>query len=307
MNTPGGRGLSSEGRPRGISSRAMGLAKRRPRPTAAPARAGAERYRIQALDRAAAVLNCFESDPELNVRDVAERTGLHKSTAHRILMALQHNGFVEQDARSGRYHLGLQLVKLGEHAVQRLDVRMVARPFLEDLAAKTGETVHLAVLDGDQVVMLDRVEGLAALSTPSLPGRLFPVHCTSLGKAILAGLEDADVRRLLGHRGLKRLTARTLPTVDALLDDLRGVRRRGYASTEDELELGLSTVGAAIRDRAGDIVAAISIGGPSPRLRTATMAAVGERVKRTADLISAQLGYRVPAAPAAGERRPSGR
>ena len=220
-----------------------------PRPAAATR---ARRYRIQALDRAAGILNCFEvGEPELNVRDIAERTGLHKSTAHRILMALQHNGFVEQDAVSGRYHLGLQLVKLGEHAVQRLDVRLIARPFLEELAIQTKETVHLAVMDGDQVVMLDRVEGSHALGAPSLPGRLFPAYCTSLGKAMLSGLEEAEVRRRLGNRPLKRYTPKTIRTVEALLEDLRGVRRRGFATADEELEVGLCTVAAAIRDRTG--------------------------------------------------------
>jgi DNA-binding IclR family transcriptional regulator len=273
-----------------------------------PRASGAERYRIQALDRAVDILNCFQiGQPELNVRDIAERTGLHKSTAHRILMALQHNGLVEQDPRSGRYHLGLQLVKLGEHALQRLDVRMIAHPQLEDLAAQTRETVHLAVLDGDQVVMLDRVEGQHALSTPSLPGRLFPAHSTSLGKAILAGLDDVEVRRLLGSRTLKRHTAKTLQSVDALLDDLRGVRRRGYAVTDEELELGLCTAGAAIRDRSGAVVAAISVGGPTARLRGSRLTAVAEAVKKTAAVISAQLGYVSFASPAVPERRPRGR
>ena len=151
------------------------------------------RYRIQALDRAAAILNCFDvHEPELNVRDVGERTGLHKSTAHRILMALQHNGFVEQNPASGRYHLGLQLVKLGEHAVARLDVAVIARPFIGDLAARTGRRVHLAVMDGAQIVILDRADGSDASSIPSLPGRLFPAHCTALGKAMLAGLDEAE-------------------------------------------------------------------------------------------------------------------
>jgi DNA-binding IclR family transcriptional regulator len=250
------------------------------------------RYRIQALDRAAAILNCFALErPELNVRDIAEKTGLHKSTAHRILMALQHNGLVEQDATSGRYHLGLQLVKLGEHALQRLDVRLIARPFLEELAVQSKETVHLAVMDGDQVVMIDRVDGPHALGTPSLPGRLFPAYCTSLGKAILAGYDDVEVARILGARFFKRHTAKTLPTVDALMQDLRGVRRRGYATAEEELEVGLSTVGSAIRGHSGGIVGAVSISGPTARLRAATIATMGERVKKTAARISAQLGY----------------
>jgi IclR family transcriptional regulator, KDG regulon repressor len=270
-----------------------------------PPAARAGRYRIQALDRAAAILNCFEvGEPELNVRDIAERTGLHKSTAHRILMALQHNGFVEQDAASGRYHLGLQLVKLGEHAVQRLDVRMVARPFLEELATQTKETVHLAVMDGDQVVMLDRVDGPHALGAPSLPGRLFPAYCTSLGKAMLSGLDDAEVKRLLGNRPLKRFTTKTLRSVDALLDDLRGVRRRAYASADEELEVGLCTVAAAIRDRAEAIVGAVGVSGPSARLRTPILSALGERVRKTAGLISARLGSGT-IAPPAPRRRPA--
>jgi IclR family transcriptional regulator, KDG regulon repressor len=259
----------------------------RPRPDART-----RRYRIQALDRATAILNCFELDqPELNVRDIAERTGLHKSTAHRILMALHLNGLVEQDPSSARYHLGLQLVKLGEHALQRLDVRVVARPHLEELAAQGKETVHLAVMDGDQVVMLDRVDGPHALCTPSLPGRHFPAHCTSLGKAILAGLDDAEVVRLLGSRALKRHTARTITSVDALLTELRTVRKKGYATTEEELEVGLCTAGAVVRGRSGAIVGAVSISGPCARLRASTLATLGGLVKKTAGNISAQLGY----------------
>jgi IclR family transcriptional regulator, KDG regulon repressor len=267
--------------------RAATRSRARPRPDGR-----ASRYRIQALDRAAAILNCFGLDrPELNVRDIAEKTGLHKSTAHRILMALHHNGLVEQDAPSGRYHLGLQLVKLGEHALQRLDVRVVARPHLEELAGQSKETVHLAVMDGDQVVMLDRVDGPHALATPSLPGRLFPAHCTSLGKAILAGMDDVDVVRLLGSRPLKRHTARTITSVEALLAELRTVRKKGYATAEEELEVGLCTVGAVVRGHSGAILGAVSISGPSARLRTATLNALGERVKKTAERISAQLGY----------------
>jgi IclR family acetate operon transcriptional repressor len=234
-----------------------------------PRPAAASRYRIQALDRAAAILNCFDTGhPELNVKDVADQTGLHKATAHRILMALQHNRLVEQDPFSGRYHLGLQLVKLGEQAVARLNLRDIARPFMTRLAVEVGETVHLAVMDGDQVVLLDNT-----------------------GKAMLAELDDAAVERLLGTRALKRYTDRTHRTVAALIDDLKTVRKRGYATSDGEMDLGLISVGAVIRDHSGSVAAAISVAGPSSRLRPAMLAAVAAKLRKTADLISARLGY----------------
>jgi DNA-binding IclR family transcriptional regulator len=255
------------------------------------ARNEADRYRIQAIDRAAAILNCFTpAQPELHVREVAARTGLHKATAHRILMAMQYNDMVEQDSATGRYHLGLQLVRLGEHAIGRLDVSVIARPTLVDLAARTGERVHLAVLDGDQVVTLDRVDGIQSTSVPSLPGRLFPAHTTSLGKAILAAMDDGAVRQILGDRPLRRFTPRTPPSVAVLLEDLRRARKRGYVISEEELAPGLSSVGAAILDRAGAPVAAINLSGSSSRIKGAHMAELGEVVKKAALRISERLG-----------------
>lgn len=251
-----------------------------------------DRYRIQAIDRAASILNCFSPTyPELHVREVAAKTGLHKATAHRILMAMQHNSMVEQDPTTGRYHLGLQLVRLGEHAVGRLDVSVIARPTLVDLAARTGERVHLAVLDGDQVVILDRVDGANSVSVPSLPGRLFGAHTTSLGKAILAALDDDTVRSIMGDKPLKRLTPKTPPTVPALIEDLQRSRKKGYITSEEELSPGLSSAGAAILDRSGAPVAAINVSGSSLRIRGAHLAALGQEVKKAAARISDRLGH----------------
>ena len=255
-------------------------------------RVPADRYRIQAIDRAAAILNCFSpAQPELHVREVAARTGLHKATAHRILMAMQYNEMVEQDPATLRYHLGLQLVRLGEHAVGRLDVSVIARPTLVDLAARTGERAHLAVLDGDQVVILERVDGVNSVSVTSLPGRLFPAHTTSLGKAILAAMDDNAVRLIMGDRPLKRMTPQTPPTVSALLEDLRRARKKGYVTSEEELSPGLSSVGAAILDRSGAPAAAVNVSGATSRFRGAHMASLGEAVKKAAARISERLGH----------------
>ena len=267
--------------------------KRAPADRSKPAlRPVSDRYRIQAIDRAAAILNCFSpTQPELHVREVAARTGLHKATAHRILMAMQYNEMVEQDPATGRYHLGLQLVRLGEHAVGRLDVSVIARPTLADLASRTGERAHLAVLDGDQVVILERVDGVNSVSVPSLPGRLFPAHVTSLGKAILAAMDDGAIRLIMGDRPLKRMTPHTPPTVSALLEDLRRARKKGYVTSEEELSVGLSSVGAAILDRSGVPVGAVNVSGSSSRIRGTQMAVLGEVVKKAAARISERLGH----------------
>ena len=209
-------------------------------------------------------------------------------------MAMQHHSIVEQDASTGRYHLGLQLVRLGEHAVRRLDLSVIARPVLVDLSARTGERSHLAVLDGDQVVVLDRVDGANSLTVPSLPGRLFAAHTTSLGKAMLAALDDDVVRSVMGQGPLKRVTARTPATVSALIEDLQRARKKGYAVSEEELSIGLSSVGAAILDRSGALVAAINVSGASSRIRGAHLAVLGAEVKNAAGRISARFGHEPP-------------
>ena len=126
---------------------------------------------------------------------------------------------------------------------------------------------------------------------PSLPGRLFPAHTTSLGKAILAAMDDDAIRRILGDRPLKRMTPRTPASVSALIEDLRHARKKGYAVSEEELAMGMSTVGAAILDRSGAPVGAINISGSSARLKGSVLAALGESARKAARLISDRLGH----------------
>jgi IclR family transcriptional regulator, KDG regulon repressor len=254
--------------------------------------AGPARYRIQAIERATRVLDCFDFDkPELSVRDVAAGAGLHKSTAHRILMALQYNGLVAQDPETGCYHLAIKLFKLGQQAVARLKLREVAKPFLRRLMEESKETAYLAVLDTDRVIYLDRVEGPHALGMPFRPGRCVAMHCTSLGKALLSCLSDAEVRQVVPAEPFVRHTAKTLRNVEALVEELQTVRRRGWALVDEEAEVGLRCVGAPVRDYSGTLVAAISISGPSTRMKQSALPALGALVKKTAETISAQLGH----------------
>lgn len=256
-------------------------------------RAGAPRYGIQALDRAVAILRAFDApQPELTLREIAARSGLHKSTAFRILSTLERHGMIDQNPLSGEYRLGMELFALGQLAVARLDLLEIVRPFLVRLSERTKESAHLGTLRGGRVLYLDKVEGRHSLLMVSRVGDTAPAHCTSLGKAMLACLEDEEARRLLSGRAWTRPTPHTLRGLDALLADLAATRRRGYAVDDEELNVGVRCVGAALRDYTGGMVGAISVAAPSARLPAAGLSALGDLLRRTAAEISGLIGYR---------------
>ena len=254
--------------------------------------APAERYRIQVIDRAAQILDCFGFDhQELSVSEIGAKTALHRSTAHRILMALEYNDLIQQNPDNGKYRLGIKLFRLGHQAVSHLDLREICRPFLARIMNETKETVHLAVLDENQVLYLDKVEGPHALRMPSRVGRHIPTYCTSLGKAMLSCLDEQEVKGILGKQPFTAYTANTVKNVEQLLADVRAVHKRGYAVDNEEIEIGLRCVGAAIRDHTGAMVGAISAAAPSARLAEKKIPRVGRLVMAVAEEISEQLGY----------------
>ena len=258
-------------------------------------KAPVERYRINVIDRAAQILDCFGFDhQELSVSEIGAKTGLHRSTAHRILMALEYNDLIKQNPSTGKYHLGIKLFKLGHQAVSQLNLREICRPLLSRLMNDTKETIHLAVLDDDQVLYLDKVEGPHALRMPSRVGRYIPTYCTSLGKAMLSCLDDQEVKSILRRQTLKPHTENTVKNINQLLADLRSVRKRGYAVDNEEIEIGLRCVGAPLRDYTGGMVGAISVAAPSARLSEKNTPVIGRMVIAIAAEISEQLGFEKP-------------
>jgi len=256
------------------------------------AKPASDRYRIHVIDRAAQILDCFGFDHhELSVSEIGSRTGLHRSTAHRILMALEYNDLIKQNPETGKYHLGIKLFKLGHQAVSQLNLREICRPFLLRIMNKTKETVHLAVLDEDQVLYLDKVEGPHALRMPSRVGRHIPTYCTSLGKAMLSCLDDQEVKGILRKQVLKTYTPNTIRNLELLLADMRAIRKRGYSVDNEEIEIGLRCVGAPIKDYTGMMIAAISVAAPSARLTSQETRTVGRLVMEAAAEISEKLGY----------------
>lgn len=252
-------------------------------------------YRIQVLDRAFQALDELSRQEEgLGVTELAERLGLHKSTAHRIVMVLESGRFVEKNPASGKYQLGSRLMELGLSVLSRLDVYEVARPHLRTLVAATGETAHMGVLRDGEVVSLVYVQSSQTLTTPTTVGARTPLHCSSIGKAILAFSAEPEVDTYLRGRTLKPYTKNTLASAKRFREDLELIRQRGYSLDNEEREMGLRCVGAPVWDGSGQVVAAISIAGPVFRITEERLPELSRAVLSTATLISSALGYHEP-------------
>ena len=252
-------------------------------------------YRVQVLDRVFQILDVMSAETSgITLTDIADRLKLHKSTAHRLMMVLESNRFVERDEGAGAYHLGSRLIELGLSAVSRLNVYEVARPHLRTLVKDTGETAHLAVLRQGEVVSLVNVESHQTLRTPTTVGTRTPAYCTSLGKAILAFAKSEQVEHLLRTRPLKPYTRKTITSGSRLKTELAAIRARGYAIDDEERETGLRCIGAPIWDSSGEVVAAVSIAGPVFRITETRIPTLSRTVMKIAGRISTSLGYREP-------------
>jgi len=252
-------------------------------------------YRIQVLDRVFQILDRIASeDAGAGLPDIARDVRLHKSTAHRLLMALEHARFVERNADTGRYRLGSRVMELGLSAVSRLDVYQIAGPHLRWMAEQTGETGHLAVLRDGEVVSVLNVESRQTVRTPSAVGARSPVHCTAHGKAALAFAPPEQVAAFLRNRSFKAYTAKTFTTSARLRAELKKVREQGYAVDNEEWETGLRCIGAPVRDSSSNVIAAVSISGPVFRIRPDRISGLAPLVTEAASRISHALGYRPP-------------
>ena len=229
------------------------------------ARTDGERHSIQSVDRALFLLETIaEVGGEATLTDLSVRTGLNISTCHHLLATLIQRGFVAKVPGRRLYALGARILYLG-HACLQVDLPRRAQPYMETVNAATGETVHLAVLQGDRVVTLARREARHAVRVDS--GRIGKVdspHATSVGKAIMAWLPEAEIQRMVAN-GMKRFTERTITEYSALMQDLRRIRSDGFATDSQEFLDGVICIGAPIRDQVGTVIGAISASTPTMR------------------------------------------
>ena len=246
---------------------------------------------VNSVLRAITILEFLGHQKGSNVTEISKALELPKSTTHQILATLESENVIVKD-RHNRYHLGLRLFELGSMAQVDLEIRRMAAPFLKTLNAELDETVHLTVLEGNEVLYVDCLESSKRLRTYSVLGVRAPLYCTSVGKAILAFLPAEEQQAILEVTVLEKFTENTITDKAYLLDELRTIVQRGYAVDNMEHEEGLRCVGAPIRNHAGRVFAAISVSGPSQRITLGNISEIGKVVMVQAENISAQLGYR---------------
>lgn len=247
---------------------------------------------IQSIDRALNILECFSSgSQELGVTEISKLLGLHKSTAHGILITLEQRRYLEQNPETGKYKLGLKLFELGNLVQDGMDLKLIAGPFLQRLVEEHGETVHLVIMDQGEAVYIDKRESPQSMRIVSQVGKRLPCHCTGVGKTLLAFLPEETLDAIIREKGLPRFTGNTITDPAVLKEHLRQVRRQGYAIDDQEITEGLRCVAAPIRNHTGNVVAAMSVAGPSIRMGPEKIGSIITSVTQAAEELSAKLGY----------------
>lgn len=244
---------------------------------------------VQSVERAVAILEILARSGESGVTDIAHELAVHKSTAFRLVATLELGGLVEQTGDRGKYRLGVGILRLAGATTARLDVVQESRPVCRKLAADTGETVNIAVLSDRSALYLDQVAGASALQPHNWVGQHIPLHATSNGKVLLSGLAQDELERTL--RSLPAYTNTTITSRDELWKELDTVRSNGYAVAVDELEVGLTALAAPIRNAHGDVIASLSVSGPSFRLDEPRIDAVLPLLLDAATEVSHRLGW----------------
>jgi len=251
----------------------------------------------QSLERGLAILSCFTpSRPILGIADIADELGMSRSTTHRYVITLVALGYLEQGA-SRKYRLGLRVTDLGMSALNSTGLGEHAHPYLEDLRQRTSYTTSIAVLDGSEILYVDRVRSLrrgqSAIDVNLRPGSRLPAHCTALGKLLLAHLPEPEQRQLIAAMTLSRRGPNTITTKKALRRELDGILGAGLAIDDEELAPGVHAIAAPVRDGTREVLAAVNLAADASTISLQEMVdALGPHLVSTADGISARLGYR---------------
>jgi DNA-binding IclR family transcriptional regulator len=246
-------------------------------------------YNVRAVERAMQILSAFDSEHgDRGVSEIAQITGLHKATTHRIMMTLLHGGFLERAPDGERFRLGVRVVELGLGALRGLDLRQAAFPYMERLVERFDETCDLGIYDRGWVLYVEVVHSRHSLTIAARVGRRLPAHCTASGRVFLAFLPPEAVEGALDEP-LEPCTEKTTTSLAKLREELEATRQRGYALDDEEFEAGIRAVSAPIRDIDGHVIAALSMPGPVNRMPPQRIPEIAAALLESAAAISARV------------------
>lgn len=227
----------------------------------------------------------------LGVTEIANQIDINKSSVYRILSTLVQYGYVEQDPETGKYKLGYKFLEISSKLLESIDLRAEARMYLQELENETNEVIHLVVYDQGEVVYIEKLDGSETLRMHSKVGKRAPMHCTSVGKAILAHLPSNTVLDILERKGLPMHTDKTITNKEDFLLELKSVRQKGYALDLEENENGITCIAVPIFDHMGNAIAAVSISGPTIRMTEERLEQLQSRMQNIGRQISVRLGF----------------
>lgn len=246
---------------------------------------------IQSINRALDIIELLSAEGDgLGVSEISRRIGLHKSTTYRILQTLAARNYVEKNDE-GTYRIGLNLIKTVSCYINSLELQTEARPFIARITGDLGLTCHLGVLDGNEVVYIEKMDVYSDVRLYSQIGVHVPSYSCSLGKCLLSNFSNSDLRKIMANCSFTRFTDKTIASIEELSRDLDLVRKRGWAMDDEESKGGYRCVGAPIYDYRGDIIAAISASGSTATFTEDRIRPVAEYLMLRANEISKSMGY----------------
>ncbi len=248
--------------------------------------------RIQSIDRAVQILDCFsEEKKELKLSEISERLNLNKSTVHGIISTLKYHGFISQDEETQRYKLGIRFIEFGDLVVSSMNIRNVVLPVIEDVCDKIEETVHVAMLDGVDVVWIEKKECTKSIKTSTKIGARLPVYTTADGKIILCYQNKDKIKTYLPKR-IPKYTQNTITNKGEFIKKLEEMKKAGYTTDNEEFVEGIKCVAAPIFDHDGKVRFSLSTTGPAFRMNEDRIKEIVVIIKEAANEISRRIGYK---------------
>ena len=247
---------------------------------------------MKTVEKTVDILEAFlKYEGEVGVAELARLVGLNISTAHRIISTLVKRGYLNQQQKRGKYSLAPKFLEFSNVVRQRMKIGEIALPFLDKLNKTINESVKLGVLDRDEVVCIDEIESSLQLRIFTKVGTRFPLHCTSAGKVFLAYMSEEEVERYVKSKGLPYHTDNTIREYSKLKEELLTIRREGMAMDREEFDLGVKCISAPVKDGNGNLVATVTVSGPSTRLNKHRMQEIKVLVMDCSSEISKAIGY----------------